>query len=231
MGLVWDLDNSAIERDEKYVLLAYVDHSDHEGKNIYPAVSTIVEKTGYSERSVQTITKSLAKKGYLVADGKGPKGTNKWRYGGGAISAGVQNPDHGGAKPKREGVQPAAPDPSLTTILEPSVKEGATPTPPEIKLYRDVSKKFPNSVNFENVVEAIRKVSARLGREAIAEDIRPFYQEWTARGYNQFSIKWLLDWAVTGIIPAPIQKEKPSVPRGVSVAQSWLMKKQQEQNG
>ena len=79
MGMVWDLDNKVIDREEKYVLLAYADHADHKGYNIYPAVSTIMQKTGYKERSIQLITKSLASKGFLVADGRGPKGTNKWR--------------------------------------------------------------------------------------------------------------------------------------------------------
>jgi len=123
MGLVWDLD---LPSNEKFILLAYADHADHEGRNIYPAVATIARKTGYSERSVQSLTRSLQERGLLVEDGKGPKGTNKWRYasGGGAKFAppsdgGVQDGAQGGANGTGEGVQPTAPEPSLT-VKEPS---------------------------------------------------------------------------------------------------------------
>lgn len=111
MALVWDLDNEIIDREEKYVLLAYADHSDHDGRNMYPSIDLICKKTGYSERSIQTITRSLEEKGFLIEDGKGPKGTNKWIYGGGAEFAGVQKTGGGGAKVTVEGVQPTAPEP------------------------------------------------------------------------------------------------------------------------
>jgi hypothetical protein len=45
MGLVWDSD---LERDEKYVLLAYADHADHTGRSIYPGDPLVAYKTGYS---------------------------------------------------------------------------------------------------------------------------------------------------------------------------------------
>ena len=66
MGLVWDLD---LPQNLKFVLLAYADHSDHSGRNIFPAVASIAKKTGYSERSVQRITRELESLGYLIADG------------------------------------------------------------------------------------------------------------------------------------------------------------------
>ena len=78
MSKVWDIPNDEIGPNEKYVLLAYADHADHEGKSIFPAVETIIKKTGYSERSVQYITRSLEESGYLIPDGQGRKGTNKW---------------------------------------------------------------------------------------------------------------------------------------------------------
>lgn len=98
-GLVWD---SNLPRDQKFILLAYVDHASHDGSNIYPAVATIMRKTGYSERSVQRITAELVEHGYLVEDGHGPHGTNKWRVGiaklEGAKTAGVPKEAAGGAK-------------------------------------------------------------------------------------------------------------------------------------
>jgi len=128
MGAVWDL---KIGRDEKFVLLAYADHANHDGSSIYPAVKTIVEKTGYSERSVQSITKSLEKAGLLIADGHGTHGTNRWRIPicggcivGGAEFAPVQDmiqegaeKDAEGCRNMHEGVQPTAPEPSFNHPL------------------------------------------------------------------------------------------------------------------
>ena len=120
MGLVWDLD---IPQNEKLVLLAYADHASHDGSNIYPAVKTIAKKTGYSERSVQVITRSIEDRGYLCSDGQGPKGTNKWRIplhlgvimpitSRGAESAPVQPDSQGGAENMPKGVKRTAPEPS-----------------------------------------------------------------------------------------------------------------------
>jgi DnaD/phage-associated family protein len=125
MGFVWDLD---IPQNEKLVLLAYADHASHDGSNIYPAVSTIAKKTGYSERSVQMITRALEGRGYLVSDGQGTHGTNKWRiplYMGGIIpmisrgadSAPVQSTTEGGAEIEPLGVKPTAPEPSFNHPL------------------------------------------------------------------------------------------------------------------
>lgn len=137
MGMVWDLKKSQVNRDEKYILLAYADHASHDGTNIFPAVATIAEKTGYSERSVQMITRSLNRRGFLVPDGSGPHGTNKWRV---PISGGMITPESMGAeiappaesalegcKNEQPGVQESpergaeatAPDSSLT-VLKPS---------------------------------------------------------------------------------------------------------------
>ena len=84
MGWVWD---QPLPQNEKYVLLAYADHADHRGYNIYPSVSLIERKTGYSHRSVQRIVQRLREKGYLVLSGIGPMGVNKYHI-----------PMHGGDK-------------------------------------------------------------------------------------------------------------------------------------
>jgi hypothetical protein len=134
MGMVWDL---KIDREEKFILLAYADHASHDGTSIYPAVSTIAEKTGYSERSVQLITRQLEEKGILVSDGKGPKGTNRWSIpiSGGCISpeargaktAPVQEfqgeeKDEEGCKKEPKGVKPIAPESSLN-VINPSIDQ------------------------------------------------------------------------------------------------------------
>lgn len=58
MARVWDLD---LPHAERLVLLAMADHADHIGDNIYPSIGLIAWKTGYGERQVQRIIKSLVK--------------------------------------------------------------------------------------------------------------------------------------------------------------------------
>lgn len=77
-GLVWDM---RLRRDLKYVLLAYVDHADHEGKNIHPGIALIVWKTEYSETEVHRCVKELIAMGLLVEDGTGPHGTKNYSLG------------------------------------------------------------------------------------------------------------------------------------------------------
>jgi hypothetical protein len=76
MGAVWDAD---LPRPEKFVLLSYADHAAHDGTSIYPSVERMAWKTGYSERSIQRITRDLEDAGILVRDGTGPNGVNKYR--------------------------------------------------------------------------------------------------------------------------------------------------------
>ena len=84
MALVWDMlcpssiNGVAFRANHKFVLIAYADHADHAGKNIWPAIKTISEKTGLDERTVQRMTHDLDSMGLLVDDGQGPRGTNKW---------------------------------------------------------------------------------------------------------------------------------------------------------
>jgi DnaD/phage-associated family protein len=120
MGLVWELQETAeFGRPEKYVLLAYADHADSAGRNIYPSVDLVASKTFYEERAVQIITRKLQKAGYLVPDGVGPHGTNRWfipiKYTpeGGAKIAPVQKAD---LKNAPEG---NAPEPSV--VVKPVV--------------------------------------------------------------------------------------------------------------
>jgi len=73
---VWELD---LPSSEKIVLLAYADHAAPDGTSIFPSMALMARKTGHSERSIQRITRSLEGKGYLFADGTGPRGTKRWR--------------------------------------------------------------------------------------------------------------------------------------------------------
>ena len=137
MGLTWQLDLSAsLTRAEKYVLLAYADHADQSGRNIYPSVDLVARKTGYSERAVQTATRRLEENGYLIPDGQGPRGTNRYR-----IPLQTQNgaskivpipPTSGGgadsAPPCEDGANPA-PDASQAPENEPKTGQNAPENP------------------------------------------------------------------------------------------------------
>ncbi len=84
-ALVWELDcpktygKLSFKPSHKFVLIAYADHADHHGNNIFPAVSTIAKKTGLDPRSVQRLTRDLEDIGLLVEDGQGPRGTNRYK--------------------------------------------------------------------------------------------------------------------------------------------------------
>lgn len=56
MGGVFDLD---LTPAQQIVLLAYADHADHLGRNVYPSKKLIAWKTGYGLRQVQRITDQL----------------------------------------------------------------------------------------------------------------------------------------------------------------------------
>src|SRR3972149_2670595 len=76
MGLVWEAN---LPQREKLILLAYADHADHEGNNVYPSIGLIAWKTGYSNRSVQRITQTLVEKGIMIPSGESQYGTNKYK--------------------------------------------------------------------------------------------------------------------------------------------------------
>lgn len=91
-----------------------------------------------------------------------------------------------------------------------NLKPAATPkppTPPEILIFREVTKLYPPKVNWDSVVNIISSVSKRLGRPATADDLRPFFAEWTFRGFKPTNINWT-SWAVTGEIPQQYGKPK-----------------------
>ena len=75
MGLVWD---ARLPRPEKFVLMAYADHAEHDGSNVYPSIGLISWKTGYDERQVQRITRSLVSLNILRSKGISRLGTNNY---------------------------------------------------------------------------------------------------------------------------------------------------------
>ncbi len=69
-GIVWE---SALERPEKYVLLAMADHAKEDGTDVRPSLWRIIWKTGYSETQVRDIIRSLIRQEILILTHKGGK--------------------------------------------------------------------------------------------------------------------------------------------------------------
>jgi hypothetical protein len=75
MTAVWDSD---LETTRKFILLFYADRASDDGENVWPAISTVAKKTGFSTRTIQRVTTDMVKEGLLFPDGKGKKGTNRY---------------------------------------------------------------------------------------------------------------------------------------------------------
>ena len=97
-----------------------------------------------------------------------------------------------------------------TTLSRSRAKDPRTDSP-QITAYRDVTHRRPNITIYDFVIEKIGHLSA--------DDIRPLFVEWAARGYNPNSAKWL-EWIETGI-PVQIGKRANS-----NAAQEWLAGKE-----
>lgn len=67
MSMVFE--NQSLSSTEKLIMLALADHSNDEGKSIYPSQNTISTKTGFVRTTVNEQIKILIDKGYLVKTG------------------------------------------------------------------------------------------------------------------------------------------------------------------
>lgn len=76
MTAVWD---SRLPHNQKFVLLAYADHANDEGGNIWPSITSTARKTGYSDRAVQKLTRQLTDLGILIDDGTHINNVHRWR--------------------------------------------------------------------------------------------------------------------------------------------------------
>lgn len=107
------------------------------------------------------------------------------------------------------------------------VKERATPARPKANTYptlvtfRNVTKRYPHEANWQEVIDAFLKINLRLGRDATADDLLPFYKFWTGKGYNPYGLGWL-EWAVSGQLPKNGKVAAQSTNRVQSVLTEWL---------
>jgi hypothetical protein len=129
--------------------------------------------------------------------------------------------------------------PTSNSKIKESNKEAAkpkspkpkTPTPNEIIIYREVTRLYPPKVNWESVVKIVQSISARLGRDATADDLRPFFEAWTFRGFKPTNINWT-SWAVSGRIPQQgPQPTQPAQPKGIAAGLRWLEMRGESVNG
>ncbi|MGA9768179.1 MAG: DnaA N-terminal domain-containing protein [Blastocatellia bacterium] len=91
-GKVWDLD---LPHGEAWVLMAMVDHADHQGKNIFPGVGLLAWKTGYSDKQVMRLIDKLIEKAIIVEDGKMPDGQVRYKA---DFSKAIRKPEYQGRK-------------------------------------------------------------------------------------------------------------------------------------
>lgn len=120
MGGVFDL---ALTPAQQIVLLAYADHADHLGNNVFPSKRLIAWKTGYDVRQVQRVTKQLVEaKLMIVVEAKSGKQI-KYKI---DLSAGNKKPPFEERKQ-----QPDDPRQDVTPDIaeSPVPRQDVTPTP------------------------------------------------------------------------------------------------------
>lgn len=192
------------------ILLAYADHANDEGEGSYPGYTRLERKTKLSRQGIADTIEACKQNGYLEFTGKSKLDTNSYTLNKSLLET-LNTPIMSESShltlasqatlPAR--VKPLDLNHPLTITKPHKSKTGASarpPTPPEVKLFREVTRRYPHSANFDGVVESIGKVGERLGRAVIADDLKSFYSAWTSKGYNPLNLAWL-EWAETGQIP------------------------------
>jgi hypothetical protein len=104
----------------------------------------------------------------------------------------------GGADAPSQPAPPAGEDYENFTVAE-------AQKVPEIRVYAQATGRMPGRPLYRRVVETIRACKLK------PDDLRPYWTEWNARGYNPNAIAWLTDWAVKRSIPDA--RGSPSVPK------------------
>jgi hypothetical protein len=222
MGMVWD---SSLPRNEKFILLAYADHADHEGGNIYPAVATIAKKTGYNERMVRRITKALTERGVLILEGQTKYHTNRYRVDSEALiqcteSATPATPPGKMSAPPLAKCQPPpgkmSDKPSFNRPSEPSTLTSNEVSPPQKSSKKAQSKTKPPIKEKDKpkrppAVDTYRSVANRFPDKAtwpLLEEVTDLefwekvVRDYIACGWNKINIKTMLEFYKRRELPA-----------------------------
>ena len=99
-GTIWDL---RLTVPQRMVLLAMVDHADHDGEHIHAPVPFIAWKTGYSSRNVSRIIQDLLASGVLVLTESSRGEANEYCF---DFSRATLKPPYRGRKPQRKRATP-----------------------------------------------------------------------------------------------------------------------------
>jgi hypothetical protein len=79
IAMSWVFKKSKSTLGERLVLLALADHANDEGRNAYPSLGTLAEKSRLCERQVRRCIRKLEKSGELTVEiGEGWNGTNMY---------------------------------------------------------------------------------------------------------------------------------------------------------
>jgi hypothetical protein len=180
----------------------------------------IADLTGYSVSEVRQSIGELDEMGYLsVIRTNGKRNIYKPEF----AARGANNPTDNPSKkttppvapldsaddPSSPSIENSAPSISRVKVLKEKKKAAKPPTPPEIVLYKSVVKRYPNAAVYDEVSSAIKKVSARLGRTATADDLLPFFRSWCTKSNNIYNFSvWLMEWAVNGTTGQQVKQTK-----------------------
>jgi hypothetical protein len=158
----------ALPSNQKLVLLALADCADDHGRNVYPSIACVMQKTSMPKRTVQRVRSQLVAAGILVVDGTCPTNPQIPRLrivtsatltpGGATLAPGDVSSGMGGVPPEtRGGCQALAPVSVLDPSVEPSERESgrrkrrpARPFPDEFTLNEE-RRKFAEAGGLKDV--------------------------------------------------------------------------------
>ncbi len=237
----------------KAVTLALADHANEEGEGAYPGLTTLEDKTELSRHSVVMTLEALKKQGVIFYVGISKYGTNNYTVSKEKLKEmadwekqkrkkvvkPLPQPSEATSlplvKPLPQPSEATSPEPSINRPSKPSFKEGASAKPkatdfPELVLFRQVVKHFPNQAQREIVISAIQKTSARLGRSVTVDDLMPYWTAWCKVSGNDWSLVWLDEWAVKGTT-SKNGKAASTEPKAFDGVRKFLAKHQGVSNG
>lgn len=214
MAQVWE---TAIDRPQKFVLLALADHADDEGNSVYPSMERIGWKTGYSKRHIQRIMDELVSAEILevVALQKDHRPTEYKIH----IAKAPMSPpfsERGDILSERgDTAMSSEPSKNLNTSSKEDAKpkkKGRDPrlSHPAIKAYRTAARLYVPIIWRNDVIETV-------GSDA--KNVRLWNQimkDWIGKGWRKDNIKGMLECYKRGGVgyfkkpPAPRAQQIPA---------------------
>lgn len=206
------------------------------------SLGKIAERLGMSERTIIRHLETLCNGGYLMDTT--PNLKNKPHIYADTkkivvrmnLSAGVTESHPAMTESQRQGDRESVEETSKKEKKKQNIKEGAkAPNTkhaadfPGVVLFREVTERYPAKDTFEIVDNAVKKINSRLGRDAVKDDILPFWQHWRSKGWRPTNLTWLTDWAVSGVIPQQGRPQPANEPKAFDGIRSWLNSVQPEE--